>query len=82
LNFEKAPSVSRRKLLYIHFGTYLSLQFDSFVLDSIEMEAEIEGEQQAGVECLFFFSTANEIGCFCVGLDNLGLIRTDDHVAS
>ena len=54
LDFAITPSVSRRKLLFIHFGTYLSLQFDSFVLDSIEMEAEIEGEQEAGVECLFF----------------------------
>lgn len=45
----------------------------------MEIDAE-EGEQQVGVEYLFL-STAHEIGCSCVGLDDLVLIRTDDHVA-
>jgi hypothetical protein len=49
------PGVSRRKLPYIHHQN-----------ESVRMEIDAEGEQQVGVEYLFL-STANEIGCPCVG---------------
>jgi hypothetical protein len=42
LNHATVPSVSRRKLLYNHLGTYLSHQGESDEIDVIEMETDTE----------------------------------------